>query len=55
MNESMLTGESKPVQKIIESKVFGGTMLNRGSMLVKVDRLVENTAINQIMKLVESA
>ena len=54
-NESMLTGESKPVQKELESKVFGGTMLTRGSILVKVDKLAENAAINQIMKLVESA
>jgi cation transport ATPase len=51
----MLTGESKPVQKELESKVFGGTMLTRGSILVKVDKLSENAAINQIMKLVESA
>ena len=55
VNESMLTGESKPVEKQLDSKVFGGTMLNRGSLLVKVDRLAENAAINQIMKLVESA
>ena len=55
VNESMLTGESKPVSKNLESKVFGGTMLTRGSLLVKVDRLAENAAINQIMKLVESA
>ena len=30
-------------------------MLNRGAMLIKVDRLAEMSAINQIMKLVESA
>ena len=30
-------------------------MLTRGSILVKVDKLAENAAINQIMKLVESA
>ena len=54
-NESMLTGESKPVKKDFDNKVFGGTMLTRGSLLVKVDKLAENAAINQIMKLVESA
>ena len=52
-NESMLTGESRPVPKELDSKVFGGTMLTRGSLLVKVNRLAENAAINQIMKLVE--
>jgi len=51
----MLTGEAKPVNKEISSKVFGGTMLSRGAMLIKVDRLAELSAINQIMKLVESA
>ena len=51
----MLTGEARPVNKEISSKVFGGTMLNRGALLIQVDRLAENSAINQIMKLVESA
>ena len=45
-NESMLTGESRPVKKDLEDKVFGGTMLMRGSLLVKVDKLAENAAIN---------
>jgi len=51
----MLTGEARPVKKEQESKVYGGTMLIRGAVLVKVDRLAELSAINQIMKLVESA
>lgn len=55
INESMLTGEAKPVNKERDSKVYGGTMLIRGALLVKVDRLAELSAINQIMKLVESA
>ena len=55
VNESMLTGESKPVEKQLEDKVFGGTLLDRGSLLIKVNRLAENAAINQIMKLVETA
>ena len=55
VNESMLTGEAVPVNKDVSSKVYGGTMLIRGVLLVKVDRLAELSAINQIMKLVESA
>lgn len=51
----MLTGEAKPVDKQISSKVFGGTMLIRGALLIKVTRLAELSAINQIMQLVESA
>ena len=53
VNESMLTGEAKPVNKEISSKVYGGTMLVRGAFLVKVDRQAEFNAINMIMKLVE--
>ena len=54
-NEAMLTGESKSVEKKTDSKVFGGTILTRGTILVKVRRLAENAAINQIMNLVEQA
>jgi len=55
VNESMLTGEAKPVHKQGSSKVFGGTMLIRGTILVRVTRAAELSAVNQIMKLVESA
>ena len=54
-NEAMLTGEAKPVSKMIGSKVFGGSTLIRGCVVVKVEKLGENSTINQIMKLVESA
>lgn len=52
-NESMLTGEARPVHKDIESKVYGGTILIRGCIIIRVTKLAENAAINQIMKLVE--
>lgn len=42
----MLTGEAKPVNKEVSSKVYGGTTLLRGAMLVKVDRMSELSAIN---------
>ena len=51
----MLTGESKPVTKDIKKKVYGGTMLTKGTILVQVTKLSESSAVNQIMKLVESA
>ena len=41
VNESMLTGEAKPVNKTVRSKVYGGSMLDRGALLVKVNRLAE--------------
>lgn len=45
-NESMLTGEAKPIAKEIGSKVLGGTMLIRGSLVVRVEKLAQNAAIN---------
>ena len=54
-NESMLTGESRAVIKEIGSKVFGGTILSQGSVIMKVEKLAEDATFNQIMKLVENA
>ena len=45
-NESMLTGEEKFVQKIVGSNVFGGTTLNRGSLIVRVTKLQEYATFN---------
>lgn len=54
-NESMLTGESRPVVKEIGSKVFGGTILKEGSLIMKVKKTSEDATFNQIMSLVENA
>ena len=54
-NESMLTGESKPIHKEISSKVLGGSTLLQGNLIVKVTKTAENSSINQIIKLVENA
>jgi len=55
VNESMLTGEAKLIAKKEISRVFAGTRLMKGEILVRVDKLAENTAISQIVKLVEKA
>jgi P-type Cu+ transporter len=54
-NESMLTGEARPVNKEIGLKVFGGTILIQGSIIVKVEKTSEDATFNQIMRLVENA
>ena len=55
VNEAMVTGESKPVEKRKGSQVIGGTINAEGAIHVQVTKLGEETAIAQIIKLVEQA
>jgi P-type Cu2+ transporter len=55
VNESMLTGESKPVKKTAKDEVIGGTINGSGSLTVKVTKVGSNTALAGIMKLVVEA
>ncbi|QCS48045.1 copper-translocating P-type ATPase (plasmid) [Picosynechococcus sp. PCC 11901] len=55
INESFLTGESKPVHKEVGDEVVAGSVNTDGSVQVKVTRIGEDTAISQIMRLVEEA
>ena len=55
VNESMLTGESKPVEKDIGSEVVAGTVNGSGSLRVQVTGTGEKTALAGIMRLVEEA
>ena len=55
VNESMLTGESKPVQKTVKAAVIGGTINGSGALTIKVTKVGGDTALAGIMKLVEEA
>jgi Cu2+-exporting ATPase len=55
VDESMLTGESKPVLKTVGNEVFCGTQNLYGSFIFKVQRTGENTVLSQIIKTVEDA
>ncbi|MEI6481304.1 MAG: heavy metal translocating P-type ATPase, partial [Candidatus Saccharibacteria bacterium] len=55
VNESMLTGESKPVTKIVASLVIGGAINGSGALTVKVAKVGNDTALAGIMKLVADA
>lgn len=55
INEAMVTGESKPVGKMKGSEVIGGTINVEGAIRVRVTKTGEETAIAQIIKLVEQA
>ena len=55
VNESMITGEARPIAKRPEDKVIGGTMNENGFFLVKVMHVGLETALSQIVQLVEAA
>lgn len=55
INESMLTGEALPVSKNIGQTVFSGTILQQGSILLKVSKIGSETVLSQIIQLVEEA
>ena len=55
IDESMITGESIPVDKIANDKVIGGTINNNGSIEYKATAVGRETVISQIIKLVEDA
>lgn len=55
VNESLLTGESRPVHKEPGAQVIGGTVNGNGSLRVRVTGTGENTALAGIMRLVAQA
>jgi Cu2+-exporting ATPase len=55
VNESMMTGESAPVEKTEGDDVIGGTINNEGSLRVRVTATGEDTTLSTIMRLVEDA
>ncbi|CAN4081804.1 unnamed protein product [Withania somnifera] len=55
VNESMVTGESAPVLKEINSLVIGGTINLHGSLHIQGTKVGSNTVLSQIISLVETA
>lgn len=55
VDESMLTGESLPVSKQVGSEVFGGTLNKSGSFTFRATKIGAETALAQIVRLVEEA
>ncbi|HEX7118379.1 MAG TPA: HAD-IC family P-type ATPase [Longimicrobiales bacterium] len=55
VNESMITGESRPVEKREGDGVLGGTVNGAGSLRVEVTKTGERTALAGIMRLVSEA
>jgi Cu+-exporting ATPase len=55
VDESMLTGESMPVEKSIGHKIIGASINKNGSIKYKVTKVGKDTALAQIITLVENA
>ncbi|RLI37438.1 hypothetical protein DRO66_03880, partial [Candidatus Bathyarchaeota archaeon] len=55
VNQAPITGESVPVEKVIGSEVFAGTVIQRGFLEVEAMTIGEDTTLGRIIKLVEEA
>lgn len=55
LNEASITGESMPVTKEKDGKVFAGTILENGTIQIVADRVGEDTTFGRIIELVEEA
>jgi len=55
IDESMLTGESMPVKKVEDDKVFGGTVNTTGLIYIEAVKIGADTVLAHIAKLVEDA
>ncbi|MBN1312083.1 MAG: heavy metal translocating P-type ATPase [Anaerolineae bacterium] len=55
VDQSMITGESKPIRKEVGDQVIGGTINSDGSLRVRVTATGDQTSLAGIMRLVEDA
>lgn len=55
VDESMMTGEHLPVKKQLNSQVFAGTVNHDGLMTIEINKIGQNTLLNQIIRLQHNA
>ncbi|MFC4560081.1 heavy metal translocating P-type ATPase [Virgibacillus kekensis] len=55
VDESMLTGESVPVEKYQGDEVIGGSVNNEGSITIQVEKTGEDSYLSQVINLVKEA
>ncbi len=55
VDESMLSGESLPVDKSVGAEVYGGAINQQGRLIIEAQRVGRDTVLAQIIRLVEQA
>lgn len=55
VDESMLTGEPLPVEKVVGDRVFAGTINQKGSLRFTAEKIGGDTVLGQIIRLVQEA
>ena len=55
VDESMLTGESRPVDRLTGDRLYGGTMNMSGSVRMVAELVGDDTMLSQIIRLIEDA
>ncbi len=55
VDESMVTGEAIPVEKVLSSKITGGTVNGTGGFLMRAERVGSETLLAQIVRMVSEA
>lgn len=55
INQAAITGESIPVSRAVDETVFSGTIIESGYLVIRADRVGEETTFARIMQMVEDA
>ena len=55
INQAAITGESIPVSRSIDETVFSGTIIESGYLIIRADKVGEDTTFSRILQMVEEA